>query len=221
MDSKELSNSKEKKYNKIKIRLTIIDLLITLGFFTAIAFTPVSKKIVAWLTTFGVSSFQNDYILFLVYIFFIGFVLSVIGFPIDFYGGYIVEKKFNLSNQTIAKWCLEKLKGVIVSLVIGVPVAILFYFCLRRTGVHWWFYFSTIMFILSVFLAKIAPVVIFPLFYKFTELEDGDIKSKINRLMEKYQIIFKGIFSFNLSKNTKKAKCSFYWSWKNKTDYIK
>lgn len=203
-DFKMENSSNEKLYNKIKVRLSIIDLVLDIALITALAFSGISKTIADAASVTG-----NPYGNFLVFVCIIGVVLSVIGLPFDFYGSYIVEHKFGLSNQTVFKWAFEKLKSAALTIVIGVPVSLVFYFLIRRMGEMWWLYFALFMFAISVFFARIAPVVIFPLFYKFTKLEDGEIKERVEKILADVNISISGIFSFNMSKDTKKANAGF------------
>ena len=196
--------SNEKLYNKIKLRLSIIDLVLDLLLITVLAFSGISIYIAGLSAVTG-----NIYGDFLVFVLIIGLGLSVIGFPFDFYGSYIVEHKFGLSNQTFFKWLWEKSKSSFLSIVIGVPVSLVFYFLIRSMGDKWWLYFAGFIFVISVFFARIAPVVIFPLFYKFTKLEDGEIKEKLEKILADVNIKITGIFSFNMSKDTKKANAGF------------
>jgi STE24 endopeptidase len=96
-----------------------------------------------------------------------------------------------------------------VGIVVGVPVAVMFFFLLRATGWYWWFYFGFFLFFVSVFLARVAPVLIFPLFYTFREIDSEEVRESIMALMKGQGIDVKGIYSFNLSKNTKKANAGF------------
>lgn len=196
--------SNEKLYNKIKLRLSIIDLVLDLLLITILAFSGLSVYIA------GISSVtQNIYLNFLVFMLVVGVGFSVIGLPFEFYGGYIVEHKFGLSNQTVLKWAWEKLKSTFLTVVIGVPVSFVFFYLIRKMGNFWWLYFAGFIFLLSVFLARIAPVVIFPLFYKFKKLEDGEIRERLEKIMSAVNIKITGIFSFNMSKDTKKANAGF------------
>jgi STE24 endopeptidase len=68
---------------------------------------------------------------------------------------------------------------------------------------------QTVMFLFSVVLARIAPVLIFPLFYKFKPVEDIGLQERILRLCEKVGVKVEGIFVFDMSKNTKKANAAF------------
>ncbi len=196
--------SNEKLYNRIKLRLSIIDLVLDLLLITLLAFSGIAVFIA------GISAVAgNIYINFLVFMLIIGLGFSVIGLPFEFYGSFVVEHKFGLSNQTFLKWLWEKTKSSMLSIVIGVPVSLVFYFLIRSMGDKWWLYFAGFIFLISVFFARIAPVVIFPLFYKFTKLEDGEIKEKVEKILSDVKINITGIYSFNMSKDTKKANAGF------------
>lgn len=196
--------SNEKLYNKIKLRLSIIDLVLDLFLVAVLAFSGISVFIA---DKSGVTG--NIYGDFLVFMLIIMFAFSVIGLPFDFYGSYIVEHKFGLSNQTFFKWVWERVKSTALSLAIGIPVSLVFYFLIRSMGDMWWLYFAGFIFVISVFFARVAPVIIFPLFYKFTKLEDGEIKEKLEKILSDVNIKITGIFSFNMSKDTKKANAGF------------
>ena len=194
----------EKLYNRIKVRLSVIDIVMDMLLITMLAFSGLSVIIAGYSFITG-----NAYGDFLVFMLITGMIFSLVGLPLEFYGSYIIEHRFGLSNQTIIKWIWEKMKSLALSLIIGIPVSLVFYYLIRKAGENWWLYFSIFIFIISVFLARIAPVVIFPLFYKFTELENGEIREKVEKILSDVKIDIKGIFSFNMSKDTKKANAGF------------
>jgi STE24 endopeptidase len=200
-----IKQSREKAYNKIKLRLSIADIVLNIVIIGLLAFSGISLLIVN-----AVSGFvSNDYLIFIIFIAVTGALYSVMDFPFDFYGGFVVEHRFGLSNQTVVAWFIDKIKGAAISVVVGTPVAMVFYIFLKMTGWLWWLWFSVFIFFISVFLARIAPVVIFPIFYKFRELESDEIRERITRLLEGQGISIRGIYSFNLSKDTKKANAGF------------
>ncbi|MBN2160959.1 MAG: M48 family metallopeptidase [Spirochaetes bacterium] len=197
--------TREKAYNAVKLRLSIADIILNIAIIAVLAFSGISPLVVGLVGRW----FSNDYLVFFAFVTVIGILYFILGFPFDFYGGYIVEHRFGLSNQSVLAWFMEKIKGSAIGIVIGVPVALVFYFFLRATGWFWWFYFSAFVFLISVFLARIAPVVIFPIFYKFRELESDQIRENIMSLLKDQNIEVTGIYSFNLSKDTKKANAGF------------
>ncbi|MBI4535946.1 MAG: M48 family metallopeptidase, partial [Ignavibacteriae bacterium] len=134
---------------------------------------------------------------------------SILTLPLGYYSGYLVEHRYNLSNQTFGRWAWERMKGTLVSLPLIVAVLVVLYFCLRTYGLWWWLPVSIVLTFFSVVLARLAPMLIMPLFYKFTPLPDGRLKERITTLCADAGVRILGIFSFNLSKNTKKANAGF------------
>lgn len=193
-----------KKYEKIKLSVNIIESVLSLILLFAFLYFGYSKKLE--LVAFGYTS--NPYIALVIYGLVIGLVSSVLSFPIDYFFGFRLEHKFGLSNLTFFGWIGEKAKAALVGAVIGAPIAFLFYWLISNYEL-WWFYLGCIVFGYSVILAQIAPVLIFPLFYKFTPIENEDIKNRLTELCSRAGFKVSGVYKFNMSKTTKKANAAF------------
>jgi STE24 endopeptidase len=199
------AKERAKAYNKKKIILMIADMAIQLLLLNIIAFSGVS----AWAVDCIRTIIAGDYLLFLVFLALMGICMSAASLPIDFYASYVVEHRYELSNQTVPAWILERLKSTGLSLALGIPVALAFYYFLKMSGPLWWLYFSSLLFIIAVLLARLAPVLIFPVFYRFRPLSDPSVEEKIRRVLDASRIRIKGIYSFNMSKDTRKANAGF------------
>ncbi|PIW99901.1 MAG: peptidase [Ignavibacteria bacterium CG_4_8_14_3_um_filter_37_9] len=154
-------------------------------------------------------STQNDYLLFLLYLITTGCCFALLFFPFSFYGGFILEHKYQLSNQTFFQWIWEGTKGILISLIIGLPILLFFFYMIRKFGENWWLPFAVFLFLVSVVLARIVPVFILPLFYKIVPLENVELKERIIRLAGIAKMKIENVFSFNMSKTTKKANAAF------------
>jgi STE24 endopeptidase len=98
---------------------------------------------------------------------------------------------------------------MLVGIAISVPVVLLFFYFLRTLQDLWWLPVGVALFLFSVILARLAPILIMPLFYKFRPLEDGPLKERIVNLCCSVGMRVGGAFTFNMSKNTKKANAGF------------
>jgi STE24 endopeptidase len=194
-----------KKYSRIKQTLSVIETLIMFAVLLFLIFTGNNKI----LEKFSYSLSGNSYIVVLVFLGLIGFIESAISFPLDFYSGYILEHQYKLSNQSLIKYFEEKAKAAVLGLILGIPIALIFYFILKTYPDYWWIIFGVFMFIFSVLIARVAPIVIFPLFYKFRQIENEPLKIKIMELCDTAGVKVKGVFTFDISKNTKKANAAF------------
>jgi len=196
---------KAKKYNNIKLAGGIAKGIASFILIAVFVVSGLSRS----LYSFCASLSGNEYIIFIFFVFAAGIASSVIFFPADYYLDYYLEHKYSLSNQTFFKWIWEDLKESLVGSAISIPILLLFFLALNKFGSLWWLPFSIILFIVSVLLAKIAPVVIFPLFYKITAYNNDELKEKIMKLSEGAGMKVENIYLFNMSKNTKKANAAF------------
>ncbi len=194
-----------KKYETIKMIIGIADSL-TL-FFVLLVFVFSGYSIVLRNYLFPFSS--NPYLRLLLFSAILGGGLGLISFPFQYFGGFRLEKRYNLTEQSFVSWLWEKVKAALVGLVLAVPLLLIFYYFLLNYPQTWWFWLAVVLFFFSVFLGRIAPQVIFPLFYKFEPLDDETLLQRMRTLANKVGFKLEGIYRFNLSKTTKKANAAF------------
>jgi len=194
-----------KKYNNTKLAIGIgkaIISFILLYLFIALGF---SLSLQNYIQTFT----ENSYLVFIIFVFVIGIFSSVLFMPINIYTGFYLEHKYNLSNQTFFKYLVENVKSMLVGLVIGIPILLLFFYVINQFGDLWWLVFASAMFVISVVLSQLFPILILPIFYKILPLNDEELKTRISTLAKGAGIKVENVFSFNMSKNTKKANAAF------------
>ena len=198
-------SSQAKKYSRIKLTLSLIGTMFSFIITLGIVVTGFSLRV----ENFAHSYTQSPYAALLLFGAVLGVLSGIISFPLSFYSGFVVEHRYNLSNQSFFQWLWEQGKAFLVSIPIAVPLMLLFYFFLREYQGLWWLPVATAMFVVSMLLSKIVPVFIMPLFYKFTPLENDALKERILSLCKNTRMNVTGIFTFNLSKTTKKANAGF------------
>lgn len=193
-----------KQYEKIKLIVNVTESILSFLLLLLFLWWGYSKKLE--LFAFGYTA--NPYLALLIYGVVFGGVSAVVSFPIDYIFGFKMEHKFGLSNQTFGGWMGERLKGALVGGIIGAPIAFLFYWLLSSYEL-WWLYLACIVWVYSILLAQIAPVLIFPLFYKFTPIENEELRSRLLAMCDKIGFKVSGVYKFNMSKTTKKANAAF------------
>ena len=193
-----------KKYAKIKLVSGITEGILSFLLILAIVVFGFSKKI----EFFSAGYFSNPYLQLLMFGAVLGIITTIFSFPFDYFFGFRLEHKFYLSNLTFWGWIKEKLKGFLVAMLFGLPIVLLFYWLISSYE-YWWLIFGFIVTLYSVLLAQIAPIFIFPIFYKFKPIDDETLKNKIFNLCKKVGFKIGGVYSFDMSKTTKKANAAF------------
>ena len=200
---KELPADLSKKYSKQKYILAIIGMAVAFEYlvFMALIGSPALKHLLSLITA-------NQYILIAIYIIAFTIILDLITIPLSFYGGFILEHIFKLSNQTFFGWIKDELKKFLISIVLVVFLVEIMYVFLRNFPNSWWIFMSIFWIFFSIVMARLAPVLIFPLFYKIVPINREDLREGLLSLAEGTGINIEGVYKINLSKDTKKANAA-------------
>jgi STE24 endopeptidase len=192
------------RYNQIRRWLGIADFAIGLVFLIVLLVTQWSD----WLRDLAYRwGFQNYTVSLFVYLLFLLGISKVLGIGLDYYG-FRVERRFKLSNQRFGSWAWDELKGFLVGLVLGGIVVELLYFTIRQWPQHWWLLAWALFMGLFILLAQLAPVVLFPIFYKFEPLENEDLRRRLVVLSEHAGTRVRGVYRWKLSEKSKKANAA-------------
>jgi len=134
-------------------------------------------------------------------------ISKLLGLGLDYYG-FRLEHRYKLSNQKLRGWIWDEVKGLLVSAILAGLLVELLYFIIRQYPEHWWV-LAWLGFVgVAILLAQLAPVILFPIFYKFEPLRDDELKSRLVRLGERAGTRVRGVYKWHLSEKSKKANAA-------------
>ena len=131
------------------------------------------------------------------------------GLPLAYLGGYVVEHRFGLSNQTRAGWLTDRLKALGVTLALEVPLTHVAYAIIRRSPRWWWLILAALALPFTTLLAQLWPILIAPLFNRYEPLRDGALAERIRRLAEQRGVRVAEVLRMDMSRQTRKANAFF------------
>src|SRR2546421_11728316 len=193
-----------RRYNRIRRWLGITDFVLGLILLLALLVTGWSGTLRDLAYSGG---FQNYTVAVFLYVVMLMGIGKLLGLGLDYYG-FRLEHRFQLSNQKLRAWIWDEFKGFLVGVILASIVTELLYFIIREAPQHWWLLAWAAFLGLFVLLAQIAPVVLFPIFYKFEPLEDEELKSRLVRLSEHAGTRVRGVYEWKLSEKSKKANAA-------------
>lgn len=129
----------------------------------------------------------------------------IIGLPLSYYSGYVLPRRNGISTQSLRSWAMDEAKGLALSLVFEILAIEGVYALLALSPQWWWLWAGAAMLCVTVLLANLAPVLLLPLFYKLTPLEDGEVKRRALALAERAHTRVRGIYTMNMSARTTAA----------------
>jgi STE24 endopeptidase len=193
-----------RRYNRLHRWLEVSDFVLGLAFLLALLLTGWNGVLRDWAYR---AAFQNYTLSVFFYVFLLMLAGKLLGIGLDYYG-LRLERRFQLSNQKTRSWLWDEVKGFLVGLVLASVVAELLYFTIRQSPQHWWLIAWGMFMALFIVMAQLAPLILFPIFYKFEPLENEDLKERLVRLSERAGTKVRGIYKWNLSEKSKKANAA-------------
>ncbi|MFA5062861.1 MAG: M48 family metallopeptidase [Candidatus Omnitrophota bacterium] len=193
-----------KHYSNIKYSLDIAGIVYTLILIFLFLKSGLSKSLAS-----GLSISAPSVLAVPLYILMIFLGYSVLNLPLNLYQSHILEHKFSLSRQTLGDWFKDQLKAGVISYIISLILIWVFYFLLNHNPGNWWFSVSIFWIFLSIVMAKLMPVLIIPMFFKYKKLSDENLRSRIMQLAQKMKVKLLDCFEIDFSKKTLKANAAF------------
>jgi len=144
-------------------------------------------------------------------LFFLFFYIAyfIVSLPFAYASGVLVERTFGFLKMSTSQWFILHIKSEAIYLVLGALTVTILFFFIRRFEDFWWLPATGILTAISVFIAFISPLVIEPLFAKFTPLLDEKLKDDLIKVAEKAGFKVKDILISDESKRTTHTNAYF------------
>ena len=137
------------------------------------------------------------------------FLNFCIQFPFSLYSTFVLEERFGLNKTTPRTFVLDLGKTLLLAVLLGGPLlaGVLWFF--EYAGELAWLYSWLTIILFSLFMQLAAPVLILPLFNRFSPLADGKLKEAIINYAEQQNFPLKGIYTMDGSRRSSRANAFF------------
>ncbi|SUW88964.1 M48 family peptidase [Campylobacter hyointestinalis] len=136
-------------------------------------------------------------------------ISSVLGLPFGIYETFVKDKKLGFSNITPKIFLLDTLKTFALTFVFGGLVVWAILLCFEWLGKAWWIWAFGLSFTIILMINLIYPTIIAPLFNKMSPLNNDELNSAINSLLNKCGFKSSGVFVIDASKRDKRLNAYF------------
>lgn len=136
-------------------------------------------------------------------------VINEIGsLPLGFYGGFLLERRYGLSTQTLGGWIGDQAKALALGLTLGGAGTAVIYWLIRQSPEWWWLEAGVLFALVIVALTNLAPVVLLPLFYAVKPLGREALSGRLLALADRAGARVLGAYEWGLGGKTKKANAA-------------
>ncbi len=134
----------------------------------------------------------------------------LIGIPLSYYSGFVLEHKYGLSNQDLKGWLKDTVKSFIISILFTTPLILGLFYLGTNFPEMWWLYAGALYFAVMGVLANISHLILIPLFYETEELKDEYLKEKLLELARENGVPeIKKVIVVKAGEKTEKANAGF------------
>ncbi|AOW16706.1 peptidase M48 [Polaribacter vadi] len=129
--------------------------------------------------------------------------------PFSYYKTFVIEEKFGFNKSTKKLFWLDKIKGWLMSILLGGGVLAIIIWFYQFAGKDFWIYAWALVAVFSLIMNMFYAKLIVPLFNKQTPLENGELKTAIENYAQKVGFTLNNIFVIDGSKRSTKANAYF------------
>jgi len=158
-----------------------------------------------WVKTFEIAPLLESVVFFA--LIFIG--SDILSLPFDYYSTFVIEEKYGFNKSTVKTFFSDKLKGYLLSIIIGGGLFMLFLWLVHQMGKDFWWQFWILAAVFMVLVNLFYTALILPLFNKLTPLGDGELKDQIINYARSVNFPLENIFVMDGSKRSSKANAFF------------
>ena len=192
-----MNEDKASRYHRLKRSVSIVSLGWGVLLFAGLLATPGSA-----LLRDAAGGYVVPYVVLL------SLANEVVALPLAFYSGFLLERRYGLSNETLGAWLLDQAKSFAIGIVLGGGAATLVYWLIRLSPERWWLIAGAAFALLIVGLTNLAPVLLLPLFYTVKPLARDALRSRLLTLADRAGARVLGAYEWGLAEKTKKANAA-------------
>ncbi len=145
----------------------------------------------------------------ILYIFIISLLFQLFSLPFSAYSQFVIEKRYDFNTMRAGLFFFDLGKSLIISAIIFFPLLYGLFFLVDAAGMYWWIIAFGGIAIFQLIMNVLYPILIAPLFNKFTPLEPGPLRDRLIRLAQRLDFKTKGIFIMDGSKRSRHSNAFF------------
>ncbi|PVV18800.1 MAG: peptidase M48, partial [gamma proteobacterium symbiont of Ctena orbiculata] len=198
-------HQKAADYTQAKGRLAIIETLLGVGLLLAWTLGGGLDLLDRYWHGFG----WQEIIIGMLFIFSFFLISSLLDLPFDLYRTFRLEAAFGFNRITPLQYLKDRLLGLMLSLLLGGPLLWIILLLMQGAGKFWWLAAWAVWMGFTLTLSWAYPRLIAPLFNKFSPLDEGEMRNRIQSLLQRCGFTSDGIFVMDGSKRSSHGNAYF------------
>ena len=206
--SREISleaHQKAADYSSAKTRLNIAAIVFDTLVLLALTFGGGLQAI----DNLAASYFPEGILRGVVFVAILTVIMSVIELPFSLYRTFVIETRFGFNKMTFAMFLGDLAKHAAIGAALGLPLLFAVLWLMAGMGEQWWLYVWIVWVVFNTLVLALYPTFIAPLFNKFSPMQEGETKKRIENLITRCGFTSRGLFVMDGSKRSSHGNAYF------------
>ncbi|HEV8645079.1 MAG TPA: M48 family metallopeptidase [Burkholderiales bacterium] len=199
------AHQKAADYSSAKTRLNIAAIVFDAAVLLALTFGGGLQAI----DNLAASFFPEGIARGVVFVAVLTVIMSVIELPFGLYRTFVIESRFGFNKMTLAMFFGDLAKHAAIGIALGLPLLFAVLWLMAEMGEMWWLYVWIVWVVFNTLVLALYPTFIAPLFNKFSPMQDGEMKQRIENLISRCGFTSKGLFVMDGSKRSSHGNAYF------------
>jgi STE24 endopeptidase len=195
---------RSKRYQRRRMALAAMEWAVEVALLAVLLVSGLSVGLREWATR----RTDNPWLVVLLYLLPVGLLFGLVSVAFSAIRTFRLDRRFALSNETMASWLVDEIKSLALGGLLALAAIETLYGLLRYSPERWWVWAGGVFSLFFLLLAQLAPVLIFPLFFRFTRITDAEITGRLERLARQAGARIEGVYEMNLSRKTRAANAA-------------
>jgi STE24 endopeptidase len=184
-----VNEPKSARYHRLKRRASLLSLCGSAALLAALLFARPVLPVWAYVLLFAV-------------------LHEIVTLPVAVFRGHVLDRRYELSSEPFLTWLRDHLKGFAIGLVLMLLAAEVVYALIAWNERWWWLAAAAAGAAATVLLVRLAPVLLLPLFFKFTPLTRGELSTRLLDLSRRAGVRVLGVYEWGLGAKTRRANAA-------------
>jgi STE24 endopeptidase len=207
-----VNEDKSSRYHRLKRRSAVLSTLIGGGLFTALLVSGATRAVRDLAAAIAGAAGVGDAGTIAVYVIVLSALHAGLDFPIAFHDGYTLEQRYGLSSESWREWARDHAKALLVGVALALIAAEAIYAAVRVWPRAWWLPASAVLTGGIVILARLAPIALMPLFFRFKPLDREALRERLSDLSDRAGVRVLGVYEWGLGEKTRRANAALVGS---------
>ena len=203
-----MNTDKAVRYHRLRRRTAVAGTLLTGGLLLLLLFTGASAALRDVVTPGSFHESPSSPADIAAFVLLFGLIVQAAALPLAYYGSVVIERRYELSTESTWQWLGDYAKGALVSLLVWIIAAEGLYQTIRLWPRAWWIAAAIGFGCAALLVAELAPIVLLPLFYRFTPLGRPELRERLRTLSQRAGLPVLGVYEWGLGSKTRRANAA-------------